>query len=254
LTNFKLSDKTDTLFVLICAISGLIVFVSMTGIFLSLFTQSLPALKKFGFSFLTSQDWDPVSQQFGALSSIYGTLVSTLIALIIAVPLSIVIALFLVELAPPSLSRITGYGIELLAAIPSIIYGMWGLFVFAPFIADHIQVPVTKVLGFLPIFQGAPMGIGMLTAGLILALMILPFVSAVMRDIFIMVPSVVKEAGYGMGATTWEVTRSITIRYGSRGLLGETWQRFEGGHHENLANRSEISHAGNAPRRRRGCP
>ena len=140
--------------------------------------------------------------------------------MVIAVPLSLVIALFLVELAPPRVSRLVGGGIELLAAIPSIIYGMWGLFVFAPFMADHVQPFLTKTLGFLPLFQGPPMGIGMLSAGIILAFMVLPFITAVMRDVFAMVPPVLKESAYGLGATTWEVTHKVTVRYGLRGLLG----------------------------------
>ncbi len=193
----------------------------MAGILVQLVGNSLPSIRAFGLGFITSTEWDPaVAQRFGAASSIFGTLVSTLIAMIIAVPLSLLIALFLVELAHPLLSRFVGYAIELLAAIPSIIYGMWGLFVFAPFMEKYIQVPLNEHLGFLPLFGGAPMGIGMFTAGVILALMILPFVSAVMRDVFRMVPGVVKEAAYGMGSTTWEVTHQVTVRYGIQGLIG----------------------------------
>jgi phosphate transport system permease protein len=149
-----------------------------------------------------------------------GTLVTTLIALLIAVPLSLVIALFLVELAPPALARPVGAAIELLAAVPSIIYGMWGLFVFAPFMSDHLQPFLSSTLGFLPLFKGPPMGIGVLSAGIILALMVLPFITAVMRDVFTMVPGVVKEAGFGMGSTVWEVSRKVTVRYGMRGMVG----------------------------------
>ena len=214
------SQKMDTAFLGLCLICGLLVFVLMGGILVSLTAESLPALKRFGITFLYSQKWDPVAQEFGAASSIFGTIMSTLIALVLATPLSFVIALFLVELAPPFLSRIVGHAITMLAAIPSIIYGMWGLFVFAPFIANHVQIPLSGKLGFLPLFQGPPMGVGMLCAGIILALMILPFISAVMRDVFMMVPSVLKEAGHGMGSTTWEVTRHITIGYGLRGLWG----------------------------------
>ncbi|MEJ2368156.1 MAG: phosphate ABC transporter permease subunit PstC [Acidobacteriota bacterium] len=202
---------------LFCAI---LVFLSMAGIFIELVRNSRPSIHKFGLAFLWTAAWNPVTEHFGALSSIYGTLVSTAIAMVLAIPLSLVIALFLVELAPPWLSRYVGYGIELLAAIPSIIYGMWGLFVFAPFLADHVQPHIQKAFGFLPLFKGPPMGIGMLTAGIILALMVLPFTSAVMRDVFAMVPPVVKEAGYGMGGTTWEVARKVTIRYGIKGMLG----------------------------------
>jgi phosphate transport system permease protein len=140
--------------------------------------------------------------------------------MLFAVPLSFVIALFLVEMAHPLLSGIVGQAIDLLAAIPSIIYGMWGLFILAPFMQDHVQPVLGKYLGFLPLFKGPPMGIGMFTAGVILALMILPFIAAVMRDVFRMVPPVVKESAYGVGSTTWEVTRKVTMKYGLQGILG----------------------------------
>ncbi len=214
----------DALFYGVCGFFAFVILAIMAGILVQLAGNSMPSLREFGVGFITSTEWDPaVAQRFGAASSMYGTLVSTLIAMVIAVPLSLVIALFLVELAHPLLGRFVGYAIELLAAIPSIIYGMWGLFVFAPFMEKYIQIPLNDHLGFLPLFSGAPMGIGMLTAGVILALMILPFVSAVMRDVFRMVPGVVKEAAYGMGSTTWEVTRRVTIRYGIQGLIGATF-------------------------------
>jgi phosphate transport system permease protein len=218
--SWKLHEKTDMLFKGLTASCAGLIFLVIGGIFFSLVTSSFPSIKKFGFSFLVSQKWNPVAEKFGALSSIYGTLLSTLIALVIAVPLSLVIALFLVEFAHPVLSRIVGNAIELLAAVPSIIFGMWGLFVFAPFMSKDIQPWLKKYVGFLPLFKGPPMGIGMLTTGIILALMILPFISAVMRDVFKMVPPVMKEAGYGMGATTWEVTRDVTVRYGIQGMIG----------------------------------
>jgi len=178
------------------------------------------SLGQFGAGFLTSRAWNPVTGEFGAARRVFGTVVPTAIAMLLAVTLRVVIALFLVELAPPILARVVGGGIELLAAVPSIIFGMWGLFVFAPFMAKHVQPALGDTLGFLPLFQGPPMGIGILTAGMILALMILPFVSAVMRDVFSMVPPIVKEAGFGMGSTTWEVTRKVTVRYGIRGVVG----------------------------------
>ena len=218
--NWKLSEKTDTAFKGITASCAILILVVMGGIFISLIHSSIPSIQRFGFGFLFSHSWNPVAEKFGALSSIYGTLLSTMIALLLAIPLSLVIALFLVELAHPLVSRIVGNGIELLAAVPSIIYGMWGLFAFAPYMSDHIQPLLKKYLGFLPLFKGPQMGIGMMTAGIILALMILPFISAVMRDVFSMVPNVMKEAGYGMGATTWEVTRDVTLRYGIQGLIG----------------------------------
>jgi len=218
--NQNIQKKADRVFHWLTALSALLILALMIGIFWELLSNSRLAIQKFGFKFLVSEVWNPVTQEFGAASSIYGTLVSTAIALLLAVPLSLAIAVFLVELAPPAISRLVGYAIELLAAIPSIIFGMWGLFVFAPFMAEHIQPGLSKALGFLPLFQGPPMGIGMLTAGIILALMILPFISAVARDVFRMVPAVVKESAYGLGSTTWEVTRKVTISYGLRGLLG----------------------------------
>jgi phosphate transport system permease protein len=212
--------RSDRTFHWIAASCAGIVLLLIAGFFIRLVLSCRLSLGQFGWRFLVTSDWDPVTDQFGALSSLYGTVVSTAIAMVIAVPLSLVIALFLVELAPPTLRRVTGTAIELLAAVPSIIFGMWGLFVFAPFMARHVEPALGKSLGFLPLFHGPPMGIGMLTAGIILALMILPYISAVMRDVFQMVPAVVKESAYGMGATTWEVTRKITMRYGVRGLVG----------------------------------
>ena len=199
---------------------SLFVLVAIIGILLTLVEGSLPALEKFGVGFLFSSEWNPYTHEYGALSSVYGTLVSTLIAMLIAVPLALVIALFLVELAHPAISRVVGGAIELLAAIPSIIFGMWGLFVFAPFLADHVQPRLADLAPGFPLFEGPPMGIGMLSAGIILALMILPFITSVTRDVFQMVPSVVKESAYGMGSTTWEVTRKVTIPYGIQGVVG----------------------------------
>lgn len=210
----------NLLFRVLCTASGAVILLLMVGILFELGLNALPAMREFGLGFLTSSAWDPVNGNFGALSSIYGTVVSTLIALLIAVPMSLVIALFLVELAPKKLSGFFGTAIELLAAIPSIIYGMWGLFVFAPFMANYIQPFLQKYLGFSPLFQGPQIGIGMLTAGIILALMILPFISSVMRDVLRMVPPVMKESAYGLGATTWETTRDVSIRYGLRGMVG----------------------------------
>lgn len=204
---------------LAAAAAGLFLLLT-AAVFLELVRGSELSLAKFGPSFLWREAWNPVTGDFGALSSIAGTLISTLIAMALAVPLSLVIALFLVELAPPAVAKPVGAAIELLAAVPSIIYGMWGLFVFAPFMADHVQPFLSARLGFLPLFQGPPMGIGMLTAGIILALMILPFITSVMRDVLKMVPPVVKEAGYGMGSTVWEVARKVTVRYGARGMAG----------------------------------
>jgi len=212
--------RSDRTFRWVAASCASVVLLLIAAFFVRLVLSCRLSLGQFGWRFLITSDWDPGNGNFGALSSLYGTLVSTAIAMVIAVPLSLAIALFLVELAPPTLRRVTGTAIELLAAVPSIIFGMWGFFVFAPFMARHVEPILGKSLGFLPLFHGPPMGIGMLTAGIILALMILPYISAVMRDVFQMVPAVVKESAYGMGATTWEVTRKITMRYGIRGLVG----------------------------------
>jgi phosphate transport system permease protein len=183
-----------------------------------------PALDKFGFGFFSSTEWNPVTEEFGAAVAIFGTLVTSIIALIIAVPVSFGIAIFITELAPLWLKRPIGTAIELLAAIPSIIYGMWGLFVFVPLFADHVQPWVTDHFGEMPLVgslvQGPPMGIGMFTAGLILAIMILPFITAVMRDVFEVVPTVLKESAYGLGATTWEVVRGVVLPYTKVGVVG----------------------------------
>ncbi len=210
----------DILFKWLTAACASLVLIVLLGIFIELVRSSHLSIARFGLRFLVSQSWNPVTENFGALSSMFGTLVSTAIAMLLAVPLSLIIALFLVELAPAWVSRVIGGAIELLAAIPSIIYGMWGLFVFAPFMAKYVQPSLGKAFGWLPLFQGPPMGIGMLTAGIILALMILPFISAVCRDVFRMVPAVMKESAYGVGATVWEVTHKVTIRYGLRGIVG----------------------------------
>ncbi|MEW6657746.1 MAG: phosphate ABC transporter permease subunit PstC [Thermodesulfobacteriota bacterium] len=214
------SERGDQIFRWLSFFCSLLVPLVMLAIGLELLQSSWPALRQFGWRFFFSQEWNPVLQEFGAASSIYGTLASTLIAMCIAVPLSLAIALFLVELAPPKVSRTVGTLIELLAAVPSIIFGMWGLFVFAPFMANYVQPLLGQNLGFLPLFQGPPLGIGMLTAGVILAFMVLPFISAITRDVFQLVPPVVKESAFGMGATTWEVTYKVTIPYGLVGIIG----------------------------------
>lgn len=201
-----------------------LVLATLLGILLSLVLTSLPTLQKFGFSFLYTAEWDPVQEQFGALIPIYGTLVSSLIAMIIALPVSFGIALFLTEMSPKSMKRPLGTAIELLAAIPSIIYGMWGLFVFVPVFSHWVQPALIATLGEVPVvgalFQGPPMGIGMLTAGIILAIMVIPFITAVMRDVFELVPAVLKESAYGLGATTWEVVWKVVLPYTKSGVVG----------------------------------
>jgi phosphate transport system permease protein len=201
-----------------------LVFAILFGIFIVLFIASLPTLSQFGPAFFTSAQWDPVTEEFGALVPIYGTLVTSAIAMLIGIPVSFGIALFITELTPRFLKRPLGIAIELLAGIPSIIYGMWGLFVFAPFFADNVQPWMNDNLGSLPLigvlFEGPPLGIGMLTAGIILAIMVIPFTTAVMRDVFEVVPSMLKESAYAMGATTWEVVWHIVLPYTKAGVVG----------------------------------
>ncbi|MGM0596503.1 MAG: phosphate ABC transporter permease subunit PstC [Myxococcota bacterium] len=211
----------DNVFKYITIFCALLILVIVLAISIELFLNSLPAIKEFGFSFLWSTDWNPVKEKFGAASSIYGTLVATFIAIIIAVPFSLVIALFLTEIAHPSIATPVGYAIELLAAIPSIIYGMWGVFILAPFMAEHIIPPLQSLFFFLPIFQGKVIGgQGIFTAGVVLAVMILPYLTSIMRDVFNMVSPQLKESAYGVGTTTWEVTRDILIPQGISGIIG----------------------------------
>lgn len=214
------SIRADMFFRWLTVFCAAIVVLVVVGIVSALLLNSRLSIKQFGLEFFISRLWNPVTGEFGAASSIYGTLITTLIAMLLAGPAGLVIALFLVELAPPKLSRAVGVGIELLAAIPSIIYGMWGLFVFAPFMASYVQPALAKIVPNLPLFKGPPMGIGILSAGIILAIMILPFICAVSREVFMLVPEVLKEAAYAMGGTTWEVTRKVTIPYGLHGILG----------------------------------
>jgi phosphate transport system permease protein len=205
-------------------IAALLVLILLGGVIVALISGSWPALSKFKLGFITTQVWNPVTERFGALAPIYGTLMTSLIAMLVAVPLSFGIAIFLTELAPAWLKRPVGVAIELLAAVPSIIYGIWGLFVFAPLLQQHVQPWLIDVLGPIPVvgklFQGPPFGIGILTAGLILAVMVLPFISAVIRDVFETVPDVLKESAYGLGATTWEVIWKVVVPYSRVGITG----------------------------------
>lgn len=192
----------------------------LAAIIAVLVKDSWLSIRKFGFGFLVSSTWDPVQGVFGALPAVWGTLVSSLIAIIIAVPISLGIAIFLTEMAPKGLKGPIGTAIELLASIPSIIYGMWGLFVFAPFIAENVEPFMIERLGFIPLFRGAPLGVGMLPAGFILGIMIIPFISSVARDVFLMVPPILKESGYAVGATKWEVIRKVVIPFTKSGIMG----------------------------------
>jgi phosphate transport system permease protein len=214
----------DFLFHKITLAFALTVLLVLVGILVSLATGAWPAFKQFGFPFITTIEWDPVNDNYGALIAIVGTLVTSLIALLIAFPLSFGIALFLTEICPIWLRRPLGTAVELLAGVPSIIYGMWGLFVFAPFFGDHIQPLLAATIGKLPmigkLFSGPTMGIGVLAAGLILSVMIIPFISSVMRDVFEVVPPVLKESAYGLGCTKWEVVRKVVLPYTKNGVVG----------------------------------
>jgi phosphate transport system permease protein len=200
------------------------VLLLLSGIIVSLIDGSLPALRTFGFGFLISERWNPVTDNFGALPAIYGTIITSFIAMLIAVPVGLMIAFFLTELCPQWLRRPIGIAIELLAGIPSIIYGIWGLFVFAPFLQETLQPFLIDTLGnaplIAPLFAGPPYGIGVLTSGLILAIMVLPFVTSISRDVFEAVPPVLKEAAYGVGCTTWEVVRNVVLPYARVGVIG----------------------------------
>jgi phosphate transport system permease protein len=204
--------------------AAVLVLVLLGGVALSLLKGALPAFSHFGFAFLTKEVWNPVTDKFGALAPIYGTLVTSSIAMLLAIPISLGIAIFLSELAPSWMRRPVGVAIELLAAVPSIIFGIWGLFVLSPVLQHHVQPALIAWLGPLPVigklFQGPPFGIGVLTAGLVLAIMVIPFVSAVMRDVFETVPDVLKESAYGLGATTWEVIWKVVVPYARTGMVG----------------------------------
>jgi phosphate transport system permease protein len=196
----------------------------LVGIIISLIIGAAPAIEKYGISFLWRSEWDPVEENFGGLVMIYGTLMTSFIALIIAVPVSFGIALFLTELSPKWLKRPLGTAIELLAAVPSIVYGMWGLLVFGPILATYVQQPLQGAFSDVPylgaLFSGPPVGIGILSAGIILAIMIIPFIAAVMRDVFEVTPALLKESAYGLGSTTWEVVWKVVLPYTKTGVIG----------------------------------
>jgi phosphate transport system permease protein len=221
LSRLKLGDRV---FRNLTRAAAAFVLLLLSGVILSLVIGAWPALSKFGPGFLVSERWNPVTENFGALAPIYGTIVTSLIAMLIAVPIGLMIAMFLTELCPQFLRRPIGIAIELLAGIPSIIYGIWGLFVFAPFLQETLQpfliATLGEVPGIAPLFAGPPYGIGMLTAGLILAIMVLPFITSISRDVFEAVPPVLKEAAYGVGCTTWEVVRYVVLPYTRVGVIG----------------------------------
>jgi phosphate transport system permease protein len=214
----------DFLFHKVTMLFALLVLVALAGILVSLMISAWPAFQKFGIQFIWTNEWDIINENFGAAIAIYGTLISSVIALLIAVPLAFGIALFLTEMCPLWLRRPLGTAIELLAAVPSIIYGMFGLFIFAPLFAEYGQPALQSTLGQMPLigplFGGAMNGIGLLAAGIILAFMVLPFIAAVMRDVFEIVPPILRESAYGLGCTTWEVVRYIVLPYTQKGVIG----------------------------------
>lgn len=214
----------DTVFIRLTWGAATLTALVLIGILLSLLHGSLPAWRAFGTGFLVNENWNPAKDVYGAAAPIFGTLVTSAIAMVIGVPVSLGIAMFLTEMCPDRLRIPIGIAIELLAGIPSIIYGLWGFFVFTPFLQTIVQPVLINYLGPLPVigplFDGAPYGIGLLTAGLVLSVMILPFMTSVSRDIFLTVPPMLRESAYGMGMTTWEVTRSIVLPYTRRALVG----------------------------------
>lgn len=214
----------DVVFRNITRAFAVLTLVTLFGIIVSLFVSAWPSIQKFGLPFLWTTEWNAPAQRFGALIPIYGTLVTSIIALVIAVPVSFGIALFLTELSPLWLRRPLGTAIELLAAIPSIVYGMWGLLVFAPLFGKYVQPSLAATFGQLPLignlFSGPPLGIGLLSASVILAIMIIPFIAAVMRDVFEVTPAMLKESAYGVGATTWEVVWNVVLPYTKVGVVG----------------------------------
>ncbi len=214
----------DLMFNWVTFAAAVMVLVLLGGVIVSLIHGSMLAFQTFGLDFLTTQSWNPVTEKFGALAPIYGTVVTSIIALLIAVPVGIGIAIFLTELCPPWLKRPIGVAIELLAGIPSIIYGIWGLFVFAPFFQTTVQPFLIGLFGNVPglssVFAGPPYGIGVMTAGIILAIMVLPFITSITRDVFDTVPPVLKEATYGLGCTTAEVVTKVVLPFSRVGVIG----------------------------------
>ncbi len=216
--------RQDKLFHVSTQFFAFLVLAALLGILISLTIEAWPSLKAFGPSFLWTNVWSVPDDQYGALAAIYGTVVTSVIALLIAVPISFGIALFLTETCPLWLRRPLGTAIELLAGVPSIIYGIWGLFIFAPLFAEYIQPPIQALLGDVPViggwFSGPPIGVGILTASIVLAMMVIPFIASVMRDVFETVPDVLKESAYGVGCTTWEVVRNVVLPYTRVGVIG----------------------------------
>ncbi|WP_293997166.1 phosphate ABC transporter permease subunit PstC [Sphaerotilus sp.] len=214
----------DALFACVAQLCAWLTLALLAGILVSLVGGAMPAIREYGLSFLWRSDWDPVENRYGGLVMIYGTLMTSFIALLIAVPVSFGIAVFLTELSPAWLKRPLGIAVELLAAVPSIVYGMWGLMVFGPILAQFVQQPLQVVFAGVPVLSelvsGPPVGIGILSASIILAIMIIPFIASVMRDVFEVTPPMLKESAYGLGATTWEVVWKVVMPYTKTGAVG----------------------------------
>lgn len=223
-TQRRSSRTADLVFEWMARLAAVVTLLLLAAIILALVMGAWPAIKEYGLSFLWTSEWDPVQNKYGGLVMIYGTLMTSFVALLIAVPVSFGIALFLTELSPRWLRRPLGVAIELLAAVPSIVYGMWGLLVFGPILATYVQAPLQAAFGDVPylgaLFSGPPVGIGILAAGIILAIMIIPFIASVMRDVFEVTPPMLKESAYALGATTWEVVFRIVLPYTKAGVIG----------------------------------
>ncbi|EFG83303.1 phosphate ABC transporter permease subunit PstC [Novacetimonas hansenii] len=219
------SDRRgDIVFGLVARMAGWLILLVMAGIIIVLVAGGWRALANFGPQFFTSTAWDPVTQHFGAATSIFGTLVTTLVALVFAVPFAFGVAFWLVEMAPPALARVIETAVQLLAAVPSIIFGMWGFFIVVPFMAHHVEPATKHMLGHVPgvglLFSGAPYGTGLLTGGVVLALMVTPFICSVMSDVFTSIPAVLKESAFGLGATRWEVMRKVVVPWSRQAVMG----------------------------------
>ena len=214
----------DGIFAFLAHAAAWLTLALLVGILVSLFISASPAIREYGLGFLTSTEWDPVQNKYGGLVMIYGTLMTSFIALLIGVPVSFGIALFLTELSPKWLRRPLGTAVELLAAVPSIVYGMWGLLVFSPILSTYVQQPLQSMFGNVPVlgtlFSGPPVGIGILSAGIILAIMVIPFIASVMRDVFEITPPMLKESAYALGSTTWEVMWKVVLPYTKTGVIG----------------------------------
>ncbi len=220
----RVAPWADAVFAVVTQSAAWFTLALMVGIVGSLLVGAAPAIQEFGLSFLWTSEWDPVNEKFGGLVMIYGTLMTSFIALLIAVPVSFGIAIFLTELSPSWLKRPLGIAVELLAAVPSIVYGMWGLLVFGPILATYVQQPLQTLFNGVPYLgafvSGPPVGIGILSAGIILSIMVIPFIASVMRDVFEVTPPMLKESAYGLGASTWEVVRYVVLPYTKTGVVG----------------------------------